>query len=161
MNAKRLTHICATGEVTGQKEKSDLVSDPESDSASSRQSDAPAMELTQFQFPVVGKARVWFAPKARDAEWRKAFPFLDVTAEYRKAYAWLQANPTKRKTPRGMSHFLFGWLERAQNRRGGTVTPIAPVDLVASTDRKLAATRTVTPATPEQIAELRASRGGQ
>lgn len=114
MNAKRLTHICVTGEPTGQKEKSDLVlSDPES--ASSRQSDAPAMETTQFQFPVVGGTKVWFAPKARDTEWRTAFPGIDVTAQYRLAYAWLQSNPTKRKTPRGMSHFLFGWLERAQN----------------------------------------------
>jgi hypothetical protein len=73
------------------------------------------MELTPYQFPVVGKSTTWFAPRARDAEWRAAFPGLDVTAEYRKAYAWLQANPTKRKTPRGMAHFLFGWLERAQN----------------------------------------------
>jgi hypothetical protein len=167
MNAKRLTHICATYVPTAQNEvkiKSlQERSDPDQirpDQASSKPSDAPAMELSHFQFPVVGKARTWFAPKARDAEWRTAFPALDVTAEYRKAYAWLQANPTKRKTPRGMSHFLFAWLERAQNR--GAVTPIRPevtnkavADLAASTARRLASQRQVTPATAEELAELR------
>jgi hypothetical protein len=47
-----------------------------------------------------------------------AFPGVDVPAEYLKADSWLAANPTKRKTPRGMPKFLNGWMERAQNRGG-------------------------------------------
>ena len=165
MNAKRLTHICTTYVPTGQnevkikslQERSDQI---RPDQASSKPSDAGAMELTQFQFPVVGKVKVWFVPKARDTEWRTAFPGLDITAEFRKVYAWLQANPTKRKTPRGMPHFLFGWLERAQNR--GSVSPIRPAvvnrevaDLAESTERRLASQRKVTPATAEELAALR------
>lgn len=207
MNAKRLTHICATNEPMAQKEETTSSlqerSDLRSDQASSKPSDARAMEaLTPYQFPVVGREKVWFAPKARDSEWRSVFTGIDVTAEYRKAYAWLQANPTKKKTARGMAHFLYGWLERAQNNqksapqdarchfhrapgtlrkrppmgfvdtcpeckhaRAGTVRregdPSSIADLAAATEAKLARDRKLTPATPEQIAELKAARGAQ
>lgn len=128
---------------------------------------------TPFQFPVVGKTKVWFAPKARDTEWRTCFTGIDVTVEYRKAYAWLQANPTKRKTPRGMSHFLYGWLERAQNapkpkaqddrcffhRAAGTIRKRPPMGFVDTCPeckhaRAGTSTRTGEPAT---IADLAAA----
>lgn len=53
------------------------------------------------------------------AEWRQAFPALDVVAELAKAHAWEIANPGRRKTPRGRARFLHGWLERCQDRGGG------------------------------------------
>lgn len=43
------------------------------------------------------------------------FPGLDVLGETRKAEAWLQANPGRWKTPRGIARFLFSWLERAND----------------------------------------------
>ena len=45
----------------------------------------------------------------------EAFPAVAVQGECRKAWKWLDANPAKRKTARGMSSFLFRWMERAQN----------------------------------------------
>ena len=48
--------------------------------------------------------------------WRVAFPGLDVLGEVRKAEAWLQANPGRWKSPRGIERFLFSWLERANDR---------------------------------------------
>lgn len=36
-----------------------------------------------------------------------------VEQELLKAHAWLEADPKRRKTPRGMGRFLNGWLSRA------------------------------------------------
>lgn len=74
-----------------------------------------------LEFPTVGKdAKPWPLTDAHVAEWRQAFPGVDVSAECRKALAWIDANPAKRKTVRGMPAFLFRWLERCQNRGGSS-----------------------------------------
>ncbi len=38
---------------------------------------------------------------------------LDLYGELRKACAWLEANPSRRKTQRGMKRFIVGWLNGA------------------------------------------------
>lgn len=38
-----------------------------------------------------------------------------VEQELWKAHAWLEADPARRKTPRGMGRFLNGWLSRASS----------------------------------------------
>jgi hypothetical protein len=42
------------------------------------------------------------------------YPALDVAAECLKARDWLDANPRRRKTWRGMRRFLVGWLNHAK-----------------------------------------------
>ena len=51
------------------------------------------------------------------AEYRIAYPNLDVIAEARKARAWLASNTSRRKTKRGMPRFLHAWLARAERDR--------------------------------------------
>ncbi|HEV7671254.1 MAG TPA: hypothetical protein VGS22_22275 [Thermoanaerobaculia bacterium] len=60
--------------------------------------------------------------------WQAVFSGFDVLAEARKAEAWLQANPGRWKTHRGMARFLFSWLERANDggRFGRREAPGAP-----------------------------------
>jgi hypothetical protein len=70
-------------------------------------------------FPTDGSPREWGLTQARVDTFRAAFPSLDVLAECRKALAWIEANPAKRKTPNGMSGYLFRWLSRTQDRGGG------------------------------------------
>ena len=48
--------------------------------------------------------------------WQQAYPAVDIKAELYKVVAWCDANPTKRKTKRGVERFLNNWLDRAQNR---------------------------------------------
>lgn len=71
-------------------------------------------------FPVVGKPDkpAWALTPAKVREYAEAFPGLDVLAECRLARQWCHDNPTRRKTARGMSSFIFRWLERATNSRG-------------------------------------------
>lgn len=43
-----------------------------------------------------------------------AYPQVDIVAQAKKAKAWLHANPSKKKTRRGMKKFLNNWLANAQ-----------------------------------------------
>ncbi|MBS6447540.1 MAG: hypothetical protein KH382_08105 [Clostridiales bacterium] len=56
--------------------------------------------------------------------WQSAYPAVDVLGDLKKMRAWLDANPTRRKTARGIKRFIVGWLERSQNSapRQGTST---------------------------------------
>lgn len=72
-----------------------------------------------LEFPVIGSPKPWPLVESKVAEYRATFVGLDVDGVLRKARQWCIDNSTRRKTPRGMPKFLFGFLERAQNRGAG------------------------------------------
>lgn len=49
----------------------------------------------------------------------ECYPAVDIMQELRKMKAWLESNPTKRKTKGGMLRFVNNWLAREQDN-GGT-----------------------------------------
>ncbi len=59
------------------------------------------------------------------AEWSAAFPAVDVPQQIAAMRAWLNANPTKRKTKRGARKFIVSWLDRRQNAGGTGASPRA------------------------------------
>lgn len=48
-------------------------------------------------------------------EWSSAFPGVDIRQQLAAMRQWLIANPTRRKTTRGMRKFVISWLDRRQN----------------------------------------------
>ena len=60
------------------------------------------------------------APVTKLQKWGEAFPAVDITGELKKMYLWLDSNPTRKKTRRGIERFIYNWLERTQNK-GGSV----------------------------------------
>jgi uncharacterized protein YdaU (DUF1376 family) len=77
-------------------------------------------------FPTIGAhGATWHLRETQAGEWRSLFPAVDVLGEARKALAWLQANPTKRKTAKGMPRFLVGWLSRCVDRGGNSTASVA------------------------------------
>lgn len=56
--------------------------------------------------------------QAQVDEWSASYPGVDVLGEARKALAWVNANPTRRKTHRGAPAFLNAWMGRAQDAGG-------------------------------------------
>ena len=50
--------------------------------------------------------------------WEKAYPAIDVYQELNAMESWLDANPTRRKTPKGIKRFVNSWLARAQDKGG-------------------------------------------
>lgn len=51
--------------------------------------------------------------------WMELYPAVDVMQCLRNMKGWLIANPTKRKTARGITRFITTWLQKEQDR-GGT-----------------------------------------
>ena len=52
-----------------------------------------------------------FHPTREDIEmWKEAFPEIDVESELRKCAAWNDANPSKRKTHKGIKRHIVAWL---------------------------------------------------
>ena len=48
--------------------------------------------------------------------WSDLYPNVNIAQQLRNAAGWLEANPAKRKTRRGMEKFINGWLMREQDR---------------------------------------------
>lgn len=51
-------------------------------------------------------------------EWESLYPAVDVIQQLRNMKGWLDSNPRKRKTKRGVLGFITGWLSREQDRGG-------------------------------------------
>lgn len=51
--------------------------------------------------------------------WSELFPAVDIPQELRKMKGWCEANPSKRKTKRGILRFINNWLSGEQDK-GGT-----------------------------------------
>lgn len=55
--------------------------------------------------------------------WEELYPAVDVVQELKKMKGWLDANPTKRKTKKGVKRFVNGWLSREQDKPHMQSTP--------------------------------------
>ena len=75
--------------------------------------------LSEFAIPLVDSTE-YRVPERELAEWVSAFPAVDVEQELRQMRAWVMANPTKRKTRRGVSAFIVRWLSKAQDNQKST-----------------------------------------
>lgn len=49
-------------------------------------------------------------------QWTELYPAVDILQELRKMKGWLDANPTKRKTSRGIKRFINAWLSKEQDK---------------------------------------------
>lgn len=49
-------------------------------------------------------------------EWARLYPAVDVPQQLRNMRGWLLSNLDRRKTRRGISRFITGWLSREQDR---------------------------------------------
>ena len=60
-------------------------------------------------------------PKDTDIiQWQKTYVLVDVFLELAKMESWLDANPAKRKTKKGIKRFVNSWLSRAQDQGGSS-----------------------------------------
>lgn len=85
---------------------------------SSEPEETPATEPTS---PTVAEIVLNDKSKAKITQaevdqWKKLYPAVDVLQELRKMTAWCEANPTKRKTKRGIKAFIVNWLNKEQDR---------------------------------------------
>jgi hypothetical protein len=71
------------------------------------------------QIDVIGMASPWLLPYSKVDEWTQTFPGIDVQEHVNRAIQWLQDNPERRKTAKGICKFFFTWLSREQDRSKG------------------------------------------
>lgn len=67
-------------------------------------------------FPCDGDPDHWDLTQSQVDHWKELFPNRDIIGDCRAALAWVEANPSKRKTAGGMPKTLVAWFSRAQNR---------------------------------------------
>ena len=101
----------AEAEAEARKNPSDSSAEPYPDTA--------VNDPVILEFPIHGRGpKIWGLTKSHLTRLEGDFPTIDLMPEIHKAHAWCEANPGKRKTARGMSRFVAGWLGRAQDRIG-------------------------------------------
>lgn len=67
-------------------------------------------------FPTVGAVTTWSLTPEQFSQVQACFPHVDLLTELAKAKLWLEMNPTKRKTAKGMGRFLLAWVGRAVDK---------------------------------------------
>jgi len=102
---------------------------------------SPPASPAVLDFATVGPETRWALTDAHLASWREAYPSLDVASECRRAKAWLEAQPDRRKTARGMPRFLVSWLNRAIDRRGAPLHAGPPAPTVGAINAAYVARR--------------------
>jgi len=103
------------------KSKNNTSSSLRSEEVSAVAETAPPPAATEPPIATVatkGKSKEWHLLASHIADWKVAYPGLDIQAEIRKALTWLNANPEKRRTARGMPRFLVNWFNRCTDRPG-------------------------------------------
>ena len=73
----------------------------------------PVSSDPSISLPCADGSEFVYPDKYLDAA-RKAYPLVDISKQIPRARAWLEANPTRKKTRRGMTKFFNSWLANAQ-----------------------------------------------
>lgn len=77
-----------------------------------------AMIRRGLAIPPAGGKPEWTPTEAMLAEWRAAFPGVDVEAQIRAMRTWSLTHLSQRKTLRGMPAFVNRWLSTEQDKTG-------------------------------------------
>lgn len=68
---------------------------------------------------ITKSGEAWELPQEQLQRWAEVYTGIAVERECEKAAVWLEANPSRRKTARGMLRFLVAWLNRATTPQNG------------------------------------------
>ncbi len=74
-------------------------------------------ESSGILLPLVDKTD-YNIPLCKIEKWKEAYPAVDVKQELKRMIAWLESNPQKKKTKRGIDRFINTWLSKEQDRGG-------------------------------------------
>ncbi len=94
----------------------DREKDMDKDSIYSSEPETPPSEPPLISLPLNDKS--FHDVFCEDVDnWKELYPAVDIVQELRKMKGWLNSNPTKRKTRRGINRFINSWLAREQDKR--------------------------------------------
>lgn len=105
----------------------------EPETGSTQKQPKPAAADAVFKLPLADKTEYGIT-QAQVNEWANLYPNVDIFQALRAMLGWLQANPDRKKTRRGITRFINGWLakdqDRGRNRRtaNSPTSPDRPLD---------------------------------
>ncbi|MBB4342125.1 YdaU family protein [Rhizobium leguminosarum] len=102
------------GNANQKPDTRDISSSLRSEDSPEPKKSAPAVRAV-IELPATSNDLVSITDADID-EWRNAFPAVDVIQQLRSMRQWLIANPTRRKTKRGMRKFVVQWLAKRQDQ---------------------------------------------
>ncbi len=76
-----------------------------------------APDRSGILLPLVDKTE-YDVPLSKIEQWKQAYPAVNVEQELQKMIAWLNANPARKRTRRGIERFIVSWLGRSQDNSG-------------------------------------------
>lgn len=79
--------------------------------------EAPEPALSGILLPLIDKTN-YNIPLSKIEKWKEAYPAVDVEQELHKMTVWLDSNPQRKKTRRGIDRFINTWLSREQDKGG-------------------------------------------
>ncbi len=68
-----------------------------------------------IEMPLSGKSGFHAVTENNITHWITLYPAVNVPQEIKKMVGWLEGNPKKRKTKRGIGAFITSWLARTQD----------------------------------------------
>lgn len=115
LNTKSIK-ACAEPQAASAQPSETAKSQPETVLPESKNPDPVAIT-----FPVTGdpENREYKVFQSDVDKWRGLYPALDIMQQLRNMLGWLDANPTRRKTRKGIPRFIANWLAKEQNRTAG------------------------------------------
>lgn len=118
----RKSGVLAEGK--GRKGKEGDSTEPQCDSL-------PPASPPVVSIPLVDKTEFGVTQDMVD-EWSTTFPAVDVTAALLRMRTWCNANPSQRKTARGVQAFIVRWLGKEQDSGRGGRQPMREAEGVGS-----------------------------
>ncbi len=77
----------------------------------------PALVPAVFALPLNDGSEYEITEK-QVQEWAELYPAVDIMQDLRKMKGWLNSNPAKKKTRRGILRFITNWFSRTQDKGG-------------------------------------------
>ena len=126
----RLRFISLDAKVTSTRRQGDatLTTAMSAQSRVEKSSTEESTTTAVLEYPCRGNVDTWTLRQPQIDRWASVLPSTDVLGECMKALAWVEANETRRKKPRGMPKFLFGWLNRSTPQPGAAAKSEEPKD---------------------------------
>lgn len=68
--------------------------------------------------PLILKNNTEWLPTVKEyEEYKTLYPNVDIETQFRKMRGWLNGNPVKRKTRKGIARFVNNWLSKEQDKQ--------------------------------------------
>ena len=81
----------------------------------SPQGEVAQAQPAEISLPLISGALYPIYPADVD-HWKQLYPSVDILKELRKMLGWLEANPARQKTQKGIKRFVASWLAKEQDK---------------------------------------------